>query len=348
MPRDSPEPWALESEAEDGGQGEAIFAKLPTDFAPVQVSNAEFSAAMTTLWLDIPLRVAASRPPVYVGRRLVLASAPLSGRGWQSDLARSYGLHCERCGTPGDCLTLFEDGPGFQDDDKRSLALALAVGPALEGVNAEARAMLDPTRMLAMISIGITVYMALLLAPVPEPITKGAALVFSAAMWACLGWEFFNLIKAYAELYEDAPRADTFSELREIGERFGRVIGPNSVRILVVVATAAIGETAALASKAPKLPGFAQASERVSANTGLGLLETATGAERLIVSVPEWRRGCAQHRECHCSRQAAARRGERLLFVDPVDRYQVLTPDGEAVAQHSILRGAARVWLACN
>jgi hypothetical protein len=129
--------------------------------------------------------------------------------------------------------------------------------------------------------------MALLLAPVPEPITKGAALVFSAALWGYLGYEFFDLLRAYARLYEDAPRASSFAELREIGERFGRVIGPNSVRILVIVGTAAMGETAALASKAPKLPGFAQASERVAASTGLGLLETATGAERLIVSVPE-------------------------------------------------------------
>jgi hypothetical protein len=141
--------------------------------------------------------------------------------------------------------------------------------------------------MLAMISISITVYMALLLAPVPEPITKGAALVFSAALWGYLGYEFFDLLRAYAQLYDDAPRASTFAELREIGERFGRVIGPNSVRILVIVGTAAIGEAAVLASKAPKLPGFAQAPERVAASTGLGLLETATGAERLIVSVPE-------------------------------------------------------------
>jgi hypothetical protein len=288
VPHGSPAPWALDAEAEDESlEGEAFFARLPTDFAPVQVSAAEFSVAMTTLWLDMPLRVAASRAPVYVGRRLALASAPVSGETWQSDLARSYGRHCERCGTPGDCLTLFEDGPGFQDDDKRSLALALAVGPALEGVNAEVRAMLDPTRMLAMISISITVYMALLLAPVPEPITKGAALVFSAALWGYLGYEFLDLLRAYARLYEDAPRASSFAELREIGERFGRVIGSNSVRILVVVATAAMGETAALASRAPKLPGFAQASERVAASTGLGLLETATGAERLIVSVPE-------------------------------------------------------------
>ncbi|OJH40389.1 hypothetical protein BON30_15305 [Cystobacter ferrugineus] len=283
----SPEAGALESEADAGGQGEAFFTKLPTDFAPVQVSNAEFSAAMTALWLNMPLRVAASRPPLYVGRRLALASAPLSGEAWQSDLARSYGQFCERCGTPGDCLTLFEDGSRFQDEDKRSLALALAVGPALEGVNAEVRGMLDPTRMLSAISISITIYMALLVAPVPEPITKGAALVFSAALWGYLGYEFFDLLRAYARLYEDAPRASTFAELREIGERFGRVIGPNSVRILVIVGTAAIGETAALASRAPKLPGFAQASEKVATRTGLGLLETATGAERLIVSVPE-------------------------------------------------------------
>jgi len=287
VPHDSPEQWELESEAEAGGQGEAFFAKLPTDFAPVQVSNTEFSEAVTTLWLNMPLRVTAPRPPVYVGRRLALASAPLSGEAWQSALAQSYGLFCERCGTPGDCLTLFEDGPRIQDDDKRSLALALAVGPALEGVDAEVRAMLDPTRMLAMISIGITGYMALLLAPVPEPVTKGAALVFSAALWGYLGYEFFDLLRAYAQLYEDAPRASSFAELREIGERFGRVIGPNSMRILVIVGTAAIGETVALASKAPLLPGFTQASEKIAASTGLGLLETATGAERLIVSMPE-------------------------------------------------------------
>ena len=41
VPHDSPEQWELESEAETGGQGEAFFAKLPTDFASVKVSNAK-------------------------------------------------------------------------------------------------------------------------------------------------------------------------------------------------------------------------------------------------------------------------------------------------------------------
>ncbi len=287
VPRHSPEPWTLEAETDQGRLREAVFARLPTDFAPVRVSDAEFSEAMTALWLDMKLRVAVSRPPLDVGHGLVLVSASSSGEAWRSDLLGSYGYFCARSGTPGDCLTLFEDGPRFQDDDKRGLALALAVGPALEGVSEEVRAMLDPTRMLAMLSISITAYMALLLAPVPEPITKGAALVFGAALWGYLGYEFFDLLRAYARLYEAAPRASTFAKLRDVGESFGRVIGPNSVRILVIVGTAAVGETVALVSRAPRLPGFTQASERVAASTGLGLQDAATGAGRMIVSVSE-------------------------------------------------------------
>lgn len=272
-PREAPESWAL--------------ATLPTDFAPVRVDDSEFEAALVTLWLHMPLRVATSRPPVYIGRPLALASAPSGGEAWQSELARSYGRYCERRGSPGDCLTLFEDGPRLQDDDKRGIALALAVGPALEGLDAEVRAMLDPTRVLATLSITLVVYMGLLLAPVPEPVTKSIAGAFTLLLWGYLGWEFFDLLRAYARLHEEAPRASTFAELREIGERFGRVIGPNSVRILVMVGTAAVGETVALASKAPKLPGFGQASGTVEAHTGLRLMEAATGAERVIVSVPE-------------------------------------------------------------
>ncbi|ATB31683.1 hypothetical protein [Melittangium boletus] len=152
-------------------------------------------------------------------------------------------------------------------------------------MDAEVKAMLNPTRVLATLSFTVTAYMALLLAP--EPLTKGAALVFSVLMWGYLGWEFFDLLRAYAHLYEDAPKASTFAELRAVGERFGSVIGPNSVRILVIVATAAIGETAALASKGPKLPGFGQAARTVEANTGLRLMDAATHAERVVVSVNE-------------------------------------------------------------
>lgn len=149
------------------GQGERVFVTLRTDFVPVQVSAAEFTAAVTSLVLDMPLRVAPSQVPMRPGRRYAWASEPLTGGGWQSELARSYGSFCERRGTSGDCLSLFEDGFQFQDDDKRRIALALAVGPALESVDAEVSAMLSPARVAAMVSLSITAYMALLVAPEP-------------------------------------------------------------------------------------------------------------------------------------------------------------------------------------
>ena len=275
------------TEAVWGGAGHdaLLFARLPTDFAPVRVGDAEFKDALVRMVLDMPLRVASSVPE-RGGGRWMPGTGGSGGEAWQAELTRSYMRHCEQRGTPGDCFTRLEDGPFLQEDDKRSIAMALAVGPALEGVDAEVRAMLDPTRVLATLSISITAYMALLAAPDPV-LTKGVAAGAALLLWGYLGFEFFDLIRAYRRLAEEAARATTFEELREAGERFGRVIGPNSVRILVLVGTAAVGETAALMSRAPTLPGFGQASRTVELNTGWNLMEAAVGAERVIVSVPE-------------------------------------------------------------
>ncbi|MFL5356685.1 hypothetical protein [Archangium sp.] len=122
--------WAPEPEDddEDTGEGEAVLSNLPTDFRPIQVSDTQLTSALTTFWLNVPLRVSTPTPSLYTGRRLALADTPLSGGAWQSELAQAYGRFCQRGGTPGDCLTLFDDGPYLQADDKRSLAVALAVG----------------------------------------------------------------------------------------------------------------------------------------------------------------------------------------------------------------------------
>jgi hypothetical protein len=273
--------------AEQGmvGRGGAIFARLSTDFVPVQVSEEEFTAAMSTLVLDMPLRVASSARE-QPGGRLAPGSGGSGGEAWPSDMARSYGGFCERRGTRGDCLTLFDDGPQFQADDKLKMALALAVGPALEGVAAQLRATFDPNQVLATVTLGITAYMALWLAPDPV-VTKSVALASTALMWGYLGSELFEVTRAYVRLSQEAARATTFAELREAGERFGRVIGPNSVRILVMLTTAAVGETAELMARAPKLPGFGQVSRTVESRQALRLVDVATGSERLIVSTAE-------------------------------------------------------------
>jgi len=267
------------------GNGGTVFVRLPKNFGPVKVDEAEFTAAVTTLLLDGRLRVASSAP-VKPSGGLAPGSGGSGRESVQSPLALSYAGFCDRRGTLGDCLTLFDDGSQLQADDKLRIALALAVGPALEGVAAQLQATFNPNQVMTTVTLGITAYMALWL--IPDPVlTKSVAAASTVLMWGYLGSELFDLIRAYVRLSEEAARASTFAELREAGERFGRVIGPNSVRILVMLATTAVGETAELISKAPKLPGFGQVSRTVEAQSAFRLSDAATGAERIIVSSSE-------------------------------------------------------------
>jgi hypothetical protein len=233
----------------------------------VQVSDFELNEALSSLVLNMSLRVSGSHVPFYLGRKLALASAPYAGDEWRTPLAQSYGRFCERQGTPGDCLELFKDGPGLDGEDKRDIALALSVSTALEACDAELRSMFSTTQLWTVLSITLIGYMALVAAP--EPVTKGVAAALALLMWGYLGWELFDLVRAYFRLWEEAAEASTFTELREAGGRFGEVIGPNSVRILLLLGTAAVGETAALVSKAPKLPGFAKATGALESHAGI-------------------------------------------------------------------------------
>jgi hypothetical protein len=199
-------------------------------------------------------------------------------------LAQDYSRFCAQRGTPGDCFNRLDDGPELDADDKRAIALALAVGPALQAADAELRAMVSPARLAAMVSIGIAGYMALLVAP--EPFSKGVATVATVLLWSYLGWEFWDVLRAYIRLSEDSAQATRFEELWEAGNRFAGTLGPNSVRIVVLVGTAALGGTASLSSKAPKLPGFGQAVQTAELH-GVRAATAAAGAERVIISASE-------------------------------------------------------------
>jgi hypothetical protein len=146
---------------------ELVHLSLPTRFGAVQVSDFELNEALATLVLNMPLRVAGSHFPLYLHRKLALASVLLTGEEWRTPLARSYGSFCERQGTPGDCLGLFKDGPGLDGEDKRDLALALSVNAALEARDAELRGMFSTTQLWTALSTTIIGYLALVAAPEP-------------------------------------------------------------------------------------------------------------------------------------------------------------------------------------
>ncbi|WP_309894972.1 AHH domain-containing protein [Archangium sp.] len=280
---DAPPPTALaQAEAAD----RPVHLSLSTRFGAVQVSRFELHQALATLVLHTPLRVADASPPLYLHRMLAQASVPLTGEAWRTPLAQAYGRFCERCGTPGDCLSLFQDWPGLDGEDKRDLALALSLHTALESLDAEVRGMFSTTQLFTTLSLTVIGYLALVAAP--EPVSKGVAGALALLMWGYLGWELFDLVRAYFRLWEEAAQSSTFAELREAGDRFGKVIGPNSLRILLLLGTAAVGETAALLSNAPKLPGFARAAGALESHAGIqDVLAAVRHADKVKVAVAE-------------------------------------------------------------
>jgi len=77
--------------------------------------------------------------------------------------------------------------------------------------------------------------------------------------------------------------------LRAAGQRFGRVLGDSGMRVLLLMATAALGGKGSLAAKGTKLPGFGKAALLSPVRTGVrleaaGQVGTVVlGTEELVV-----------------------------------------------------------------
>jgi len=184
-------------------------------------------------------------------------------------LARAYGRWCERKSQPSDCLHLLEGNPALDADGKYALALSIALD-SVWGETAQALTdMADPTAVQATIVSGMALY--LMLWVLPEPVSKGVAATMTACLMAYLGVDtVWRLIHGWIQLVAEVNRAATFEEVRGAGERYGSVLGHNTARILVMVATAAMGSTAAgLAERVPTLPGFGQAARVAKGQAGL-------------------------------------------------------------------------------
>jgi small basic protein len=99
-----------------------------------------------------------------------------------------YQEWCQKRGG-GDCLGLFEDGAFFLTDDRRALALALALDSVLDETRAALAREVDPRMLVGLVVWSAVVYLGLLL--VPEPVTKALAAGLSALLVAVLGLSTF-------------------------------------------------------------------------------------------------------------------------------------------------------------
>jgi hypothetical protein len=183
------------------------------------------------------------------------------------ELTRAYGCWCERKSQPGDCLRLLAEGPLLASDGKYSLAMAIAMDSVWEETAEALEDMADPQALMATVTASISMY--LLLWSMPEPVSKGLAALLTATAIAYLGVDtVWILLEGWIALVRKVDRATTFEQLSEAGEAYGEVLGENAARIFIMLATAAIGNTAGLAAKASRLPGSAQAALAVETQAG--------------------------------------------------------------------------------
>jgi len=108
---------------------------------------------------------------------------------------------------------------------------------------------------------------------VPEPLSKGLAAVMTATLIAYVGMDtFWSLLVGFKRLVDETDRARTFDELRAAGERYGKVMGRDAARAFALLATAALGHTAAgLGARVPTLPGAVQAAAQAESQVGFQL-----------------------------------------------------------------------------
>jgi len=83
-----------------------------------------------------------------------------------------------------------------------------------------------------------------------------------------------DLIFGWIQMVRELDAATTFNEVRGAGQRYGRLVGAQTARILILLATAAIAE-GGLIARLMKLPRARQASAALAAETGGVELEAA-------------------------------------------------------------------------
>jgi hypothetical protein len=242
----------------DTGRG-APVTYAPVESEPVRISETDFKDAVTRLVLDMRLEVA---------DRTLLASAGGVVAGAEARSCRED--------ASGRCLSLLPEAFNPGPMERRTLALSFALDTVWEGVAEAVGEVMDPAVLRGMLTTMMGT--ALVMLTMPEPITKAVAVLLTASLIAYLGTgPVWNMGQGFLRLMEESQSARSRAELREVGHRFGRVLGSNGTRVLVIVAMTALGGRSAMAAQGPKLPGFAQASLRARTEGGFELAGALAG-----------------------------------------------------------------------
>ncbi|ATB26846.1 AHH domain-containing protein [Melittangium boletus] len=264
----------------DTGQRAPIIYR-PGESAPVTIGEQEFKSAVAQLILDMDLKVVHEASEPFDSRSLLASARGIvdGARGQKASAASAR--HCQRRGNPAMCSSLFAGEFTLGVMERRMMALSFALDTVWEGVEEVVKDLANPEALRAMVVSIIGTSLVMLVAP--EPITKFIAMGLTASLIAYLGvGPVWNLGQGFLRLMAESKNARGFAELEASGHRFGKVLGGNGARILVLVAMTAIGGKSAMAAQGPKLPGAAQAAMRARVEGGFELSGVLAGQVRSI------------------------------------------------------------------
>jgi A nuclease family of the HNH/ENDO VII superfamily with conserved AHH len=196
--------------------------------------------------------------------RLLQASAERTDE-LDREILRQYSKHCEDLHSSVDCLGVLDGRSILTGKARYKIACHFALAAVWDGIRGELQDMADLERVERAVVSGVVVYLALV--SIPEPISKVLAAALTAAMVAWLGLDTLEkIIGGWVDMVTAANRALTFDELRAAGEEYGRRIGEQTLRIVVMLVASAISEKGL--ANLPKVPRFELASRRLAIATG--------------------------------------------------------------------------------
>jgi len=258
-----------------------VLTRRPRDVA-VEVSEVAYHAAMVHLATEIR-----SLPRTFKGELVLAAWHPQGAE--ERVLADGFRLWCGRKqarAARSGCESILEgDGRWLKLESREAMALSIAMSSVWDGAAEVVKGMVDPVALQTMVYTSLATCMALLL--VPEPITKALMVAITVGLCTYLGWStVWGILQGWRRLQAEAGAARTFGELSAASERFGKLLGTNTARVMVMVTAMALGSTAGAAVGGPgaSLPAWGQAAQLAAAE---GLAPALVAPVASVVAVGE-------------------------------------------------------------
>jgi hypothetical protein len=121
---------------------------------------------------------------------------------------------------------------------------------------------------------------------VPEPTTKAVAASMTLLLIGYLGLNtVYGLMDGWARMADTAHHATTFEELRMAGEEFGKVLGEDAARAMILAVSTLAGHTLGqVVARVKSLPRFNLAGAQFEAQGGAAVMGSVEAAEASLAS----------------------------------------------------------------